>query len=175
MNEFDRDLRQFVIGAVRVDGWKSPWRREFERRSAEEAERPARIVHAPQIRARQVRVQSLKKKPNREYFKRECEVCGKKIRQTNKTGRCIHHKVERPQSKELTQSYSCGSCGKPIRKTKYGVCKPCFIRFRRRILQNRPRCAECNTIIRSKTKYGLCRKHARPVHTRATNAMRRAA
>lgn len=180
MNEFDRDLRQFVLGQARVDGWKSDWRKEFERRSMEEASRPKSIKQALQtlvrrVRAKQLRVQSLKKKPNREYFKRDCEVCGAKIRNTNKTGRCVRHPAERPNRQQLKQAYFCGACDKQIRKTLYGVCKPCFIRYRRRILQNRPRCVECNTIIRSNTKYGLCRKHARPVHTRVANALRRAA
>lgn len=178
MNEFDRGLRQYVLGMTRVDGWKSDWRREFERRLKEEAARPRPPLPAPrreppQIRVRQVRVQSRKRKPNREYFKRVCEVCGTRIRNDNKTGRCIHHKLERPQ--QLKEEHHCGACNKPIRKTEFGVCKPCFTRYRRRIQQNRPRCTECNTIIRSKTKYGLCRTHARPIHTRVSNALRKKA
>lgn len=149
--------------------WKSEWRKEQERRRAEEMGK-RKFVTAPQIRERQVR-QPVVKRPVRIYLKRTCDVCPEPIRHDNKTGRCVHHKLERPQP--LKESYQCGSCDKPIRKTEFGVCKKCFTRYRRRIQQNRPRCLECQTIIRCRTKYGLCRKHARPYHTRDANERRR--
>jgi hypothetical protein len=167
MNFYKLELHKFILGEHRTDGWKSDWRKDLERRMAEDKLKP--IVKRPKIEVK--RVQSMKKKPNRFYFKRECSVCAEPIRQDNKTGRCIKHKLERPQPLEV--AYACGACNKSIRKTTHGICKKCYIKYRRRIEQRNPRCAECGIVIRMSAKYGLCRKHCEPIYKKNEKLVRK--
>lgn len=176
MNYYQLELHKFIIGDLRTDGFKSDWRREQEKRRAEEMGKRI-FVTAPQIKERQKRRApfSLAGQACRmKRASRKCEVCETEIRHNNKTGRCCRHK--RPGIKPAAQKYKCGACDKPMRKTVFGVCKPCFTRYRRRIEQHHDRCAECGCIIRKNTKFGLCVKHSKPLHAKAwktTRKMRR--
>lgn len=55
------ELHLFLRGELRTDGWMSDWRRELERRRAEEEAKP--IVTAPQIKQRQIKAL----KPKKQY------------------------------------------------------------------------------------------------------------
>lgn len=169
---YSREMHLFVRGELRTDGWISDWKKEQILRRREDVAKPKLVKPVVKV----VKISQKQKKyprqhPNSYYFKRQCSVCDSPIRHDNKTGRCVHHKLERPQPLEI--AYQCGACDKLIRKSEYGVCKKCFTKYRRRIQQQHPRCAECRVIIRMNTKYGLCQEHAKPLHNKHEAAMRK--
>src|SRR5580698_9853568 len=102
----ERAMRKFVLGEARADGWKSEWRKDFERRMAEDALKPRPIVKRTQIVARQLRTGPHNSLP------RKCEVCGNGIRKDNKSGRCGLH---RPFLQMMTCRGTCPytGCGTP--------------------------------------------------------------
>ena len=83
----ERDLHRFVMGEIRTDGWKSEWRKDFERRNAEahakpkplypDAPRPA-FDQAAYMRSRRAELMEMGlcidcRKPANGY--RQCEEC----------------------------------------------------------------------------------------------------
>jgi hypothetical protein len=167
----------FLDGKIRSDGWVSPWRREQERRRNEEAMRP-RIITAPQIKARQERKPKVVKErkpiapptPPRFCGFGDCQT---RIRRANKTGRCIHHKLK-AEPKAVTVCPYTGCKNKLRVSNKHGICCVHYRMFRRLIHQPPlAMCKQCGKRVRRKTMFGLCRAHARPMHSKLFNVRRR--
>lgn len=69
----------WLKGDARNDDWKSDWRKDFERRSAEDK---GKYVSAPQIQSRQ------KRTPQPPRY---CAVCPARLNHGNKYGFCQIH------------------------------------------------------------------------------------
>lgn len=158
MSYFGTEEQKFLNGEIRTDGWKSGWRLEQERRRKEEMGK-RQFVTAPQIKQRQDRP---KVQGPHNATPGTCDVCGTGIRQGNKTGRCGKHPMKR---QFMRTDFKCAACDEPMRKTEFGICKTCFIRYRRRIVQSPVRvCAEPNCFhsLNKNNTYTKCRNHSRP-------------
>lgn len=157
MSQYDRDMHKFVLGEIRVDGWVSDWRRTQEKRRIEEMGQ-RRFVSAPQIRARQSRPRG----PHNS-LPRKCEVCGSRIRQDNKSGRCGSHRIFL-QPPVRSQCPYTGCIGSITHRNVYGICKKHFSKFRRMLRQTEIRvCAEdgCFIALYHNCKLTHCRKHSK--------------
>lgn len=158
MSNFSTGYHKWLAGENRTDGWKSPWRITLERSAAEDALKPRLFVRAKQIIERQ-------KRPRigpHNATPRKCEVCDTGIRQINRTGRCIKHPLAKGLPVKATRK--CGACDESIRKTKFGLCPPCFVSHRRLIQQSQVRvCAEpkCFCSLNKNNTHTKCRKHSR--------------
>lgn len=150
----------YLKGDTRVDSWKSPWRIEFERRSAEDKGK-FRYISAPQIKARQERNPA-----------RICDLCPKVLRSRNKSGRCNGHAAPKVEKVKTL----CPGCDKPMRSSpKFRICGKCFTKYRYLLSQTILRlCDECPTKISKNNTTGKCRMHSRLILKRKYNAMRRA-
>lgn len=167
-----RELYQFVIGELRTDGWVSDWRKEQERRRAEDVRT---FVTAPQIKARQERV----------IIKKFCDGCGKGVKSNTKSGLC--HPCSRKRAKcacgrtvynkgiSATQCRECFHRGN--RKvcalcpamlnasTACGLCKIHYRKYRHFIHQEeKVKCSDCDTMILKKNRFGKCMKHAKNLY-----------
>lgn len=168
-----RELYLFAQGETRTDGWKSEWRLEQERRRAEEMQE-RKFVTAAQIKVRQERKE---RKPS-STPSRVCEFdgCSTKIRRFNKTARCIHHCLPRPKATPRPVAlcpYT--GCGNKLRSSnRNGVCWEHYFMFRRLIHQDpMAMCKTCGKRVRRETKFGLCRIHARSLHSKLGNALKK--
>lgn len=157
------EFTAYLKGDLRVDGWKSSWRHDFERRYAEDKGKP-QYVFAKQIKVRQER------KPK--AAPRICDLCPNVIGSRNQSVRCRNHGAPKaPAVKSL-----CPGCDTPVRSCpKYGICGGCYKKYRRLISQPALRtCDECHTRLRPNNSTGKCTKHALVIHKRKGNANRRA-
>jgi len=160
MSWYATELHKFVIGDIRTDGWKSDWRREQERRRAEEmGER--KFVRMPEIKIVQKKPRpSRAKTPKNPGFTRSGVPSGMSNVESNRYRR----RMWRSQglcggcgtAPALNSLYSCGSClerkardwsrksGKPyVEKKERGFCK------------------DCQKLLKSSNVYGYCQAHYR--------------
>lgn len=150
--------QQYLKGERRVDGSKSAWRAETEAWIAEHKGDVPK-VSSDQIKARQVRV--IKDRAER----RLCSQCTKVIRQESVTGLCREHQPKGeprvPRAKTI-----CPPCGKPIRKTEYGLCSKCQQKYKYLIHQKALiTCDECPRRLHKDNASGKCKAHSRALRT----------
>lgn len=172
MSQYGRELQMFILGEIRTDDWRSEWRIGEERRRAEEMGKRV-FVAAPQIKARQERKPRVIFNPSRVC---EFDGCETKIRRCNLTGRCVHHCLPRPKATPKPRTicpYT--GCEHKLRTTnQHGICSLHFAMFRRLIHQDpMAMCKTCGKRIRRETKFGLCRMHARPLHSKLNNVRKK--
>jgi hypothetical protein len=141
--------------------WKSDWRKEFERRSAEDKRKP-KLITAPQIKVRQER-------PTRKPVMRP------------RVYPRLGEKRRRDEWKEKDLCRSCGRdrapgrlrCGKCLERTRLYYAKKNGIEM---IPVSRDRtCATCGTLLHPRNRYGHCRKHFRLLPEQAKRSLRIAA
>lgn len=140
-----QQLHKFVIGELRTDSWKSDWRKEFERRSAEEKHKPAPMVAAPQIKARQRKAVPLAKR---------CECCKKIMRAGTASDLCQPCRRRREHC----------DCGKVLKRTwPHPICALCLKTAEREVRTVHMRkCAEpgCDRILNRNNTLPKCLRHA---------------
>lgn len=162
----------WIFQKPEASSWRSEWRKEFERRSAEESLKPRATVKAAHT------VERVKKNYSGRVrvYSRTCASCPKKIRTENLTGRCWDHRLnllkERPDAK------TCGTgCGKTLNKNaSYGLCKLCYIKYRRLIHQDKRRqCAEpgCLNRLRIDCQWDKCRTHSKTLRSAQENSIKK--
>lgn len=144
-----------------VPEWKSDWRKEFERRSAEDKRKP-KLVTASQIKVRQER-------PAR-----------KPVVRTKPNPR-IGEKRRRAEWKEKGLCRSCGrelvpgrcQCSKCLERTRLYYAKRNGIEM---VPVSRDRaCATCGASLHPRNSYGYCRKHFRSLPEQEKRSLRMAA
>jgi hypothetical protein len=173
------ELHAFVVGQLRTDGWKSPWRIDLERRMAADANRTSVIRHQPQ--AKRVRSKEymhdlyLKRKAKRdaENPRPTCSRCDGLILRTNKIGLCMDCRgLERRSSnrqKAKRPPRTCSMCDTRISwGNKSGVCTKHYHKAKRVVeMGPRPNCVECGAEIYRRNKLGKCRKCSLPFYKAA--------
>lgn len=159
----EKDLHLFVRGELRTDGWKSDWRKEFERRHAEDAAKPRPIVRATQIAKRRIRS---KDGISRAFSGAPCMACGRPMRAD--VAGPVHERCARLRPK-------C-PCGKTLKiNWPHSICGTCYrAAERERMLAGKRVCAEagCGRILQKNNTYPKCRKHADKLRN-ARNAQRK--
>jgi hypothetical protein len=73
-----RDFDRFVKGEIRVDGWKSEWRKDFE---AYREDKPAPRVMAPAV------IKNVVRQSNNRPGKKPCPLCARPMKR-NQLGIC---------------------------------------------------------------------------------------
>lgn len=189
---YKREIHLFCIGELRTDGWKSGWRQELERRCAEE--KPSRIT-APQIQVRQKRAEGCN--PNPRYQAavptKFCDGCGKGLRKSTVGTKCQPCLRARPkcacgrtvsivsdgdQCKECLRRDNrkpCAICPALLNAgNAYGLCKAHYEKYRHFIHQDElVKCADCDTQILKKNRFGRCMKHAKNLYNQSYRAKAR--
>ncbi len=125
--------------------WKSPWRIEFERRTAEDklkARLQKRHAPKPVFRAKAEPTKRIRINPETARF---C-ACGKWIRQNNKTGLCI----------KCYDTKTLCPCGRRIHlDNEHRLCRFCYPKT------HIPVCnvEGCDNVIDKRNRSGMCRTH----------------
>lgn len=123
-----QDFHKFIIGEIRVDNWKSDWRKDFEaymnnRRVVPKAV-PVAIVRVSKPRVYQPRTSSRTK----------CPGCGGKMFAANSMGICTPCQRKWRKYIERPVMHFCSTCMVPIRSnTKHGLCELHAKRVRARL------------------------------------------
>lgn len=189
MSIYGLELHKFVIGDTRVDGWKSGWRIEQERRRAEEMQN-RKFVTAPQIKERQERC-----RPARVSRRKVCAECKKVMRSGTISDICFRCMRNREKCEcgrtiykgnSLTQCKQCHNrdnrktcplCPKKLNmRNSHGLCRDHYAKYRRYIFQERLSvCAGCPRLINRDNMFGRCVKCSRVFYRARDRALKVAA
>jgi|SRR6185312_2239634 len=148
----ERDLQRYLRGDIPAMGApKTPWRLDFERRNAEEAQKPREIVTHPQIEKRRMRS---KDGVSRACSGPPCTVCGRPTREGTVKGmheRCARKREHCP-------------CGTVLKVTNpYPTCGKCRAKEARlKSLVGKRICTEpgCGRILNKNNTLPKCLRHA---------------
>jgi len=129
MSQYDAELHRYIIGEIRAegDGFKSPWKLDFEQYMKEQKAKPKSPRHIKAAKApkapkapKVIRM----KKPKAEL--RSCSMCSNPIRSHNKTLLCETHYMAKRYELKHGEPAKCSKCDRGIyRDNALGLCRLC--------------------------------------------------